>query len=329
MHKRRRHSIFFKLMGIVIITAILVTLIFSVFHVFPLGIHFNRLSHFIGIGVLIVIFIISHHYLEKIINPIQLIKEGVKRLSKGNYDVDIPIRSADEIGELAKAFNDMARKVQNTLKSKDQLLADVNHELKTPLTRLKLALELSKDEASKKSMEEDIKELEDMINELLESHKLTAVADVLNIEEVDLIELIKEVSNAFSTDIKLVDLPGKCVIPGDRKRLKSVFQNIIDNAMKYSLGDSIPIEIKLSIQKNEVIVTIKDDGEGIPEEHLPNIFKPFYRVDSSRSKQTGGHGLGLNLCEKIIKAHKGDITIQNNIKRGVIVSIRLPEKISA
>ena len=249
MHKRRRHSIFFKLMGIVIITAIMVTLIFSVFHVFPLGIHFNRTSHFIGIGILIVTFVISHHYLEKIINPIQLIKEGFDRVSKGNYDVPIPIRSADEIGDLAKAFNDMAKTIHHTLQSKDQLLADVSHELKTPLTRLKLALELSKDEASKKSMAEDIKELEVMIDELLESHKLTAGSDMLNIAEIDLIDLIKEVSKAFSSVIELVDLPEKCVIQGDRKRLKSVFQNIIDNAMKYALEDSKPIEIKLSIQE--------------------------------------------------------------------------------
>jgi len=250
-----------------------------------------------------------------------------KGVSKGNYDIDIPIHSADELGELAKAFNDMAGKVQSTLKSKDQLLADVNHELKTPLTRLKLALELSKDEASKKNMAEDIKELEEMINELLESYKLTAESDALNIEEVDLIDLIKEVSKAFRTSIQLVDLPETFVIQGDRKRLKSVFQNIIDNAMKYALEDSNPIEVRLSNLEDKVIITVKDDGEGIPEEHLLHIFKPFYRVDSSRSKQTGGHGLGLSLCEKIIKAHKGNITMQNNIKRGVIVSISLPSSI--
>jgi len=327
MNHRRRYSIFLKLMGIVVFTALLVTLIFGILHLLPWGIYLRQNSQvapFVGLGIIIIIFIVSHRHLKQIINPIQLIQEGVNSVSKGNYDVDIPIHSDDELGDLAKAFNDMAKKVHYTLKSKDQLLADVNHELKTPLTRLKLALELSKDEVSKKNMAEDIKELEDMINELLESHKLTAGFDVLNIEEIDLIDLIKEVNNAFNTFIKLVDLPEQCVIQGDRKRLKSVFQNIIDNAMKYALEDSNPIEIKLSNQENKVIVTIKDDGKGIPKEHLPNIFKPFYRVDSSRSKQTGGHGLGLNLCQKIIEAHKGNITIQNNNTRGIVVSITLP-----
>ena len=89
------------------------------------------------------------------------------------------------------------------------------------------------------------------------------------------------------------------------------------------LKTASPLKLSCQFRKNKVLVTLKDDGEGIPEEHLPNIFKPFYRVDSSRSKQTGGHGLGLNLCEKIIEAHKGSITIQNNTERGVIVSIRL------
>lgn len=112
----------------------------------------------------------------------------------------------------------------------------------------------------------------------------------------------------------------------DIERIQIVFRNILENAIRYSDKESNPIEISIVDTKESVEVRIKDDGVGIPNEHVSNIFEPFYRVDTSRSKRTGGYGLGLSLCKKIMDAHKGSIEIKNNSKNGITVYLKFPKR---
>ncbi len=114
------------------------------------------------------------------------------------------------------------------------------------------------------------------------------------------------------------------MLEADEERLKTAFKNILDNALKYSTETSSPVEINIQQKDNSIYITFKDTGTGIDKEHLPYIFEPFYRVDSSRSKKTGGYGLGMSLCKKIIESHEGTITIESMPGEGTTVSVTLP-----
>ena len=121
--------------------------------------------------------------------------------------------------------------------------------------------------------------------------------------------------------IRWVSLPEKLLLNMDAERIRIVFKNLLDNAFKYSRADSNPVEISIRADSNVIKVKIIDDGPGIPEEDIPQLFEPFYRVDRSRSKKTGGYGLGLSLSKKIMDAHGGKIEISNNEDRGVTVTL--------
>jgi signal transduction histidine kinase len=172
-----------------------------------------------------------------------------------------------------------------------------------------------------------------MIAEILETERLKGGYGKLALKKSDLIAIVKAVSLDYKDrkpHIDISDLPDEVILDLDEERIKMVLKNIIDNAYKYSLPDSQAIKMKVVKEEQFVQLFIIDDGIGVPEEHIPYIFEPFYRTDKSRSKDTGGYGLGLSLCKKIIEAHRGQINIYNNENtRGVTIVIRFSQTYSA
>lgn len=268
--------------------------------------------------------------MRRILSPLKGLSLGVERLARGELGHQVPAgRGRDELAELARAFNAMSTRLEEMARAREQLLLDVSHELRSPLTRLKVALEMVPGGQAKESMHEDAAEMESMIGEILEAARLDSANGRLHLEEVDLRALAGEVARAFQGRA-----PGLIVSRGgpgasftarvDRERIRKVLANVLDNAHKYSGGQMRPVELNLEEAPGLVILRVRDHGVGIPPEELPKLFEPFYRVDRSRSRDTGGYGLGLSLCKRIMEAHGGRIDITSRPGEGAEVSLFLP-----
>jgi signal transduction histidine kinase len=259
-----------------------------------------------------------------ILSPVRGLTEGVKEVGKGNLDYRVRFKRSDELGELAKAFNAMTDRIRNMLRAKEQLMRDVSHELRSPLTRMKVALESLSESHAKKSIGEDVNEMERMVAEVLKTARSHYTHGQLNLQCINMADLLKGVVSTFKgrlPNIQTGEMPDHAELDLDPDRVKTVLKNVLDNAVKYSFNSSKPVEISMENEKPYLIIRIRDNGVGIPEDELPYIFEPFYRVDKSRSKETGGYGLGLSLCKTIMEAHQGKIEVDSSPVRGTTVSL--------
>jgi signal transduction histidine kinase len=262
-----------------------------------------------------------------ILRPVKWLNEGVQHVSGGNLDYRLPVKKSDELGKLAEAFNTMTARIREMLHSKEQLLMDVSHELRSPLTRMKVALEFLPETQAKRNLGEDVSEMEKMVSEILETARLQTEHGHLNLQRINMAELIREMTGIYTNKppgIEAEDMPENVVLDVDRERIKTVLKNILDNAVKYSDSNSVPVKVSLKQKEAYVIVHITDSGKGIPPEDLPYIFEPFYRVDKSRARHTGGYGLGLSLCKTIMEVHQGKIEVDSSPDNGTIVSLFFP-----
>jgi signal transduction histidine kinase len=262
-----------------------------------------------------------------ILSPVRGLTEGVREVSKGNLDHRVPIERSDELGELAKAFNTMTNRIRNMLRAKEQLMRDVSHELRSPLTRMKVALESLSESHAKKSISEDVDEMEKMVAEVLKTARSHYTHGQLNLQRINMADLLKGVVSTFKgrlPNIQTGEMPDHVELDLDPDRVKAVLKNVLENAVKYSFNSSKPVEVSMENQKPYLIIRVRDNGVGIPEDELPYIFEPFYRVDKSRSKETGGYGLGLSLCKTIMETHQGKIEVESSPARGTTVSLFFP-----
>lgn len=276
----------------------------------------------LGGGVLI-IFIFAYFYIKRLLGPVDRMKDAVNDISDGTFDVRLAVETNDEFGQLSNAFNKMSNEIQSMLKAKDQLLSDVSHELRTPITRLRLAAEMIRDKKSKQSMEEDLREMSVIIETLLESNRLAYHPEGIVRSTFSLIQTMKNIINDRTERQINYTGPKDITFNGDVSLIKVLFRNLLDNAIKYSPAES-SITIDILNTDHEVTVQMDNDGSGIPEEELKHLFEPFYRVEQSRSKKTGGFGLGLSIARKIVDAHNGSIDILNRKSGGTRVKVILP-----
>jgi len=259
-----------------------------------------------------------------LLRPLSLLSEGVERVARGDLDHPVTIAGHDELAEMAHSFNAMTGKIKDMIRAREQLLLDVSHELRTPLTRLKVALELS-DLSHKERMNEDIRELECMITELLESSRLSSEQGGIELEPTELAGLIDEVVAHYASrpPSVVVKTAPVIVVPMDRGRMYTVLGNVLDNALKYSQHQERPVELSATADEKSVTIAIRDYGAGIPADCRQAVFEPFYRVDKARRREAGGFGLGLSLCKKIVDAHHGTITLRAPHGAGTEVVITL------
>jgi signal transduction histidine kinase len=276
-----------------------------------------------------VVIVLSYLAIRRILKPVRLLSAGVEAVSRGDFDHRIPVGKKDELGELSESFNSMSVLIKDMLRSKEQLLLDASHELRSPLTRIKVAMEFLPEGKALESIAEDIGEIETMITELLESERLNAPHGGLAVREENIAVIVRETVRDFGArkpGIIIRDMPEVCTVNVDRARTGLVLKNILDNALKYSGEESAPVEISLIHGTPETVLEVADNGAGISPEDVPRVFEPFYRADRSRSRQTGGYGLGLSLCRKIMEAHGGSIGISSEPGKGTRVRLVFPAR---
>ena len=278
--------------------------------------------------LLVVILTGAYLSIRWVLRPVKWLNKGVQEVSRGNLKHRVPLKKSDEFMDLAQAFNDMADRIREMLQAKEHLLLDVSHELRSPLTRMKVALEFLPEGKSKESIRADLDEMEKMIFKILETARQHYMHGELNRQRINLVDLLHEIIPAFVNQppgIQFSDFPKTIEIYVDTDQIKTVLNNVLSNALKYSQPENDSVQISYKKQESYVILRIKDDGIGIPEEELPFIFEPFYRVDKSRSTRTGGYGLGLSLCKTIMEAHEGKVVVESAPGQGTTVSLYFPE----
>jgi signal transduction histidine kinase len=223
----------------------------------------------------------------------------------------------------------MTGRVREMVRARDRLLRDVSHELRSPLTRLKVALELSPDADRKARMASDLAEMEMMIGELLDLERLREGHGVRTARQ-NVVPILEEVAQDFDDrppTVRVISATREIVAEIDADRMRTVIRNLLENALKYSLPDSHAVEASAAQNCEQIVIRITDDGPGIPEDDIPSLFEPFFRVDRSRSKRTGGYGLGLSISKRIVEAHGGTIAVQNNPGRGASFVVTLPKPV--
>ena len=292
-------------------------------------IFYDHLFFFISFSVFTIIIGAMYLILKKLLFPLKQLREGVEKVGRGDFEYKIETKRKDELGKLVHSFNNMNIEVREMIKSREQLILDVSHELRSPLTRIKLALEFLEESDSKNNIKEDIRDIEFMVSEILETERLTSKHGSIKKEMVVVNEILEAIIYEYANREPGIELiaDNSIAMIGDNDRLKTLFRNIIDNALKYSSQQPDPVQIMLKENNDKVEIVFSDHGEGIPENELKNIFEPFYRVDKSRSKETGGYGLGMHLAKKIIEAHSGDISIKSKPASGTTIKISFPKNL--
>jgi len=275
------------------------------------------------------------HYLSK---PIERLRKATNEMAGGNLDIRVGAsigNRRDEIADLVRDFDSMAGELRNQIVSERNLLSGVSHELRSPIARMRLALALARgsDPREREEMldriEQDAIQLDSMLERILTVARLENGQYKPKFESLSLNEVLDEVLDdarfeAAATD-GTINYAGDAIVHvnGDPGLLRSAIENVVRNAIFYS-GRGGQIEVRLRLADGQAVLTVRDNGKGVPEETLPLLFKPFYRVDDSRGTTTGGMGLGLAIVRNAVAAHGGSVTARNVDPHGLEVEFRLP-----
>ena len=286
----------------------------------------------ITILIIAIIIILSLVFwiISSFLYPIQLMVSHVSTLKKGALDKKLEVSASDELGVLATSINQMTADINLLINQKDELLLDVSHELKTPLTRLKFILaNMNIDDANKIQLNKEINALKDMISNMLLSDKLsTPYIEDLNKEHVRVKHIVEETCAMFyKIEEKLtveMNVVAQTVFV-DKYRICLALKNLIDNALKYTDSTKL-VQLIISEDDEFIYCSVQDFGRGIPKEQIQKIIKPLYRGRAAKEKSKGGFGLGLAIAKKIIEAHDGKLTIQSTLGEGSNFTLLIPKE---
>jgi two-component system osmolarity sensor histidine kinase EnvZ len=261
---------------------------------------------------------VSIIFLRNQIRPVVHLSQAMEKFGKGQFDSNFKVSGAVEIRRASYEFEKMKRRILKHISQRTAMLSGISHDLKTPLTRLKLQIELLNKNQKLNSLKEEITEMEKMINEYLDfaSNQYSQPAEKFNI--VQLIQNL--IDKNFKKNIKIKS-PKNLIFSGRKNLIRRCITNIINNSQKYAEN----ISITCKKMKNAIQINIDDDGPGIADEHKEKVFRPFYRVDKSRSLKDNNVGLGLSIVEDIVNSHGGTVKLLNNPKgKGLRVSLSFP-----
>jgi len=289
-----------------------------------------------GLIAVAIAVIITFFLSRRILAPVEALTSAAKRLGRGDFSQRVQVKDRSELGELANTFNSMANDLERAEQLRQNMVADVAHELRTPLSNIRGYLEairdgvMGPDADTIRSLDEEAALLSRLVDDLQELSLAEAGELKLVCQAEDIGELIKQTvdgakAQAMAKGVSVsIDLPDKLPLVNiDSHRISQVLRNLLENAVAHTAkGDAITVSAKQ--QENYVEVAVNDTGEGIPVEGLPNIFERFYRVDKSRARVTGGTGLGLTIAKRLIEAHGGKIEVESELGKGSRFSFTIP-----
>jgi signal transduction histidine kinase len=254
----------------------------------------------------------------RLTRPLARFTQAAEALGRGNLDEPVPETGSIEVRRAAHAFNEMQARIRRLVDGRTQMIAAISHDLRTPITRLRLRAEFVDDPDAQRRMLADLDEMEAMIRSTLAFAREDS--DREPVVALDLVALLRDVAEEMPGAALLPDLLAECLISGRPLALRRCFRNVIDNAVKYGKT----ARIGLQADGKSVSVTIDDDGPGIPANQREMVFRPFYRLEASRNRDSGGTGLGLAIVQSIVLIHGGEVALDNRPQGGLRVTIRLP-----
>ena len=254
--------------------------------------------------------IISLIFLKNQTRPITNLARAAERFGKGEDTEEFKPSGALEIRQAGHEFDKMRKRILRHLNQRTEMLSGISHDLRTPLTRMKLQIAFIEDKDLATKLAEDINEMEKMLNEYLQ---FTSSSYVEKDEMFNLSELIEEIVIKYNNENIQKDLLPRIYINGRKNLIKRCLNNIIDNALKY--GNKV--QLKLSKENTNIVIIIDDDGSGIPKKEYENVFKPFYKIDKGRADSKSSVGLGLSIASDIIRSHGGNIALDKSKMNGL------------
>ncbi|MDA9588830.1 ATP-binding protein [Candidatus Pelagibacter sp.] len=265
----------------------------------------------------IIMVIISLIFLKNQTRPITNLARAAERFGKGEIIEEFKPSGALEIRQAGHEFDKMRKRILRHLNQRSEMLSGISHDLRTPLTRMKLQIAFIKDKDLAKKLTEDINEMEKMLNEYLQ---FTSSSYMEKDEAFNLSELIEDVINKYANNNILQDLVPRIYYSGRKNLINRCLNNIINNALKYANK----VEIKLNKKNTNLFIIIDDDGPGIPNKEHENVFKPFYKINKGRADSKSSVGLGLSIASDIVRSHGGNIMLEKSKMNGLRVKIFLP-----
>ncbi len=292
----------------------------------------NDVGSLAALVALLAILVCCYLILRRMLKPVTDISQGVKRMGGGELSYRIPVRANNDLGSLVRSINTMASDIEKMLDAKRQLLLGASHELRSPLTRARIATEMLPESGNRQRLTEDLQEMEKLIADLLESERMNQGHSVLSKTQTNLKDLVDEVcadlgaTNAVNT---VADIPNVTI---DRTRIRLLLRNLIGNSLTHG-GPSPPtiaatlgsaVSPASGAKMDMLKIAVADSGPGVDPTHIDQLTEPFYRTDESRTRSSGGFGLGLYLCKLIAEAHGGNIHIDSVRGQGTTVSVLIP-----
>ncbi|HMJ08890.1 MAG TPA: ATP-binding protein, partial [Pyrinomonadaceae bacterium] len=295
------------------------------------GVRFLRYA-----GLLLTAVLLCYVLAMYITSPIAKLRDAAQKLAAGDLKTRVAGkvgRRRDEISELATDFDVMAERIESLLTSQKRLSRDVSHELRSPLARMNVALEIAKQKNDGElspvlqRIETESGRLNEMISRLLTLSKLETGTRDFRKENISLSALVRMTvedadfeAKAKNKSVRILRMDD-CRVAGNESLLQSAVENVLRNAVKYT-AEFTAVEVSVSARNGEAVVSVADHGEGVPDAELENLFRPFYRVSESRERRTGGIGLGLAIAQQAVLAHNGKISARNS-DDGLLVEIML------
>ena len=265
----------------------------------------------------IVMIFISLIFLKNQTRPIAQLARVAEKFGKGEKIEEYKPSGSAEIRQAGFEFDRMRKRIVRHLTQRSEMLSGISHDLRTPLTRMKLQLAFIKDKNLADKLSDDIDEMEKMLNEYLQ---FTSSTYLEKDEQFDLSELINKIIEKYDSTNVSSNLPTRIYINGRKNLIKRCINNLIDNAIKYA----DKVNVALTKSNNNLFIKIDDNGPGIPKNEYDNVFKPFYKIDKGRTESKSSVGLGLSIASDIVRSHGGNIKLEKSKMNGLSVKIFLP-----
>ena len=311
----------------------------AVVSVEPSGPPLNVLLVLSGLLAVAVALVLTFFLSRRVVAPVESLAKVAHLVAQGDFSTRAEVGSRDEVGELARRFNDMVGELARTEELRRNMVADLAHELRTPLTNIRGYIEgisdgvIAPDPETLESMQGEVVLLTRLIEDLQDLALAESGRLQLQIKECDISQLVRSAVVAFQQQAQVkgitlqVDAPEPVVLRGDEGRISQIIRNLLSNAISYTPRQG-QVVIGSRFDGDEAVLEVRDDGPGIPPEDMPYVYERFYRVDKSRSRYTGGIGLGLTIARRLAQAHGGDISVTSQEGQGSEFRVGFPADVA-